>query len=65
MVTGLVVSVNPAAHTISLVDPAGGEIRTIAVKDPQDQQLLGMIKVGDTITAYVSEALVAAVEPTR
>ena len=59
MVTGLVVSVNPAAHTISLVDPAG------AVKDPQYQQLLGMIKVGDTITAYVSEALVAAVEPTR
>jgi hypothetical protein len=65
VVTGLVVGVNPAAHTISLVDPAGGEIRTIAVKDPQYQQLLGTIKVGDTITAYVTEALVAAVEPTR
>jgi hypothetical protein len=65
VVTGLVVGVNPAAHTLSLVDPAGGEIRTIAVRDPEYQQLLGTIKVGDTITAYVSEALVAAVEPTR
>jgi hypothetical protein len=65
VVTGLVVGVNPAAHTLSLVDPAGGEISTIAVRDPEYQQLLGTIKVGDTITAYVSEALVAAVEPTR
>jgi hypothetical protein len=55
VVTGLVVGVNPAAHTLSLVDPTGGEIRTIAVKDPQYQQLLGTIKVGDTITAYITE----------
>jgi hypothetical protein len=65
VVTGLVVGVNPAAHTLSLVDPAGGEIRTIAVKDPQYQQMMSSIKVGDTITAYITEALVAAVEPTR
>ena len=65
MVTGLVVGVNPMAHTISLVDPAGGEIRTIAVKDPQYQQMMSSIKVGDTITAYITEAVVAAVEPAR
>lgn len=64
-VTGLVVGVNQAAHTLQLVDPAGGEIRTIAVKDPQNQQMMGSIKVGDTITAYITEALVAAVEPAR
>jgi hypothetical protein len=63
VVTGLVVGVNAASHTISLVDPAGGEIRTIAVTDPQAQQMMKMITVGDTITAYITEAVVAAVEP--
>lgn len=62
-VTGLVVGVNQAAHTLSLVDPAGGEVRTIVVKDPQNQQMMSSIKVGDTITAYITEAVVAAVEP--
>ena len=35
IVTGLVVGVNPVAHTISLVNPppAGGEIRTFTVKN--------------------------------
>jgi hypothetical protein len=63
IVAGLVVGVNAASHTISLVDPAGGEIRTIAVTDPQAQQMMKMIRVGDTITAYITEAVVAAVEP--
>ena len=67
IVTGLVVGVNPVAHTISLVNPppAGGEIRTLTVKNPQYQQMLPQIKVGDTITAVISEALVVAVEPAK
>lgn len=65
VVTGLVVGVNPTAHTLSLVNPEGGEIRTIAVKDPQYQQMMSSIKVGDTITAYITEAVVAAVEPAK
>ena len=65
VVTGLVVGVNPVTHTISLVNPEGGEIRTIAVKDPQYQQMMSSIKVGDTITAYITEAVVAAVEPAK
>ena len=67
IVTGLVVGVNPVAHTISLVNPppAGGEIRTLTVKNPEYQKMLPQIKVGDTITAVISEALVVAVEPAR
>ena len=64
-VTGLVVGINPTAHTISLVNPTGGEVRTLNVKDSQYQQMMGSIKVGDTITAVISEALVAAVEPAK
>jgi hypothetical protein len=67
IVTGLVVGVNPVAHTISLVNPppAGGEVRTLTVKNPEYQKMLPQIKVGDTITAVISEALVAAVEPAK
>ena len=65
IVTGLVVGVNPVAHTISLVNPGGGEVRTLTVKDPEYQQMMSMIKVGDTITAVISEALIAAVEPAK
>ena len=55
IVTGLVVGVNPVAHTISLVNPppAGGEIRTLTVKNPQYQQMLPQIKMGDTITTVI------------
>ena len=67
IVTGLVVGVNPVAHTISLVNPppAGGEIRTLTVKNPEYQQMLPQIKVGDTITAVISEALGVVVEPAK
>jgi Cu/Ag efflux protein CusF len=65
VVTGLVVGVNPTAHTLSLVDPAGGEVHTIKVKDPQYQQMMDKIKVGDTITAVISEAVVGVVEPAK
>jgi hypothetical protein len=65
VVTGLVVGINMGAHTISLVNPKGGEVHTIAVKDPDNQQMLSSIKVGDTITAVISEAVAVVVEPAQ
>lgn len=65
VVTGLVTGVDPAANTISLVDPSGGMVRTLAVKNPENQKALPSIKVGDTITAVITEAFIAAVEPAR
>ena len=63
--TGLVVGVNPTARTISVVNPDGGEVRTLTVKNPDYQKMLPSVKVGDTITAVVSEAVVLAVEPAK
>ncbi|MBL8659723.1 MAG: hypothetical protein JNM75_08210 [Rhodospirillales bacterium] len=63
IVTGLVTGVDPAANTISLVDPSGGMVRTLAVKNPDYRKELPSIKVGDTITAVITEAVIAAVEP--
>ena len=63
VVTSLVVGVDQVAHTLSLVDPVGGAIRTVNVVTPQGQQSLKLVKVGDTITAIFSEALLIAAEP--
>jgi hypothetical protein len=63
VVTGLVVGVDPAAHRIELVNPSGGAVRSIAVVTPEGQQNLKLVKVGDTITAVISEALAVALDP--
>lgn len=63
VVTSLVVGVDQALHTISLVDPVGGVVRTMNVVTPQGQQSMKMVKVGDTITAIINEGVLAAVEP--
>lgn len=63
VITGLVTAVDPAANTISLVDPSGGMVRTLTVKNPEYQKMLPSISVGDTITAALSQALVASVTP--
>jgi hypothetical protein len=63
VVSGLVVGVDPTSHTISLVDPSGGQIRSVNVVTPEGQQNLKLIKIGDTITAVITEAVLVGVEP--
>jgi Cu/Ag efflux protein CusF len=63
VVTGLVVSVDPTLHTISLVDPSGGAIRSVNVVSPEGQQSMKLVKIGDTITAVITEAVLVGVEP--
>jgi Cu/Ag efflux protein CusF len=62
-VTGLVVAVDTSTHTVSLVDPSGGAVRTIDVVTPAGQRALKMVKVGDNITAIITDAVLVAVEP--
>jgi Cu/Ag efflux protein CusF len=63
VVTGLVVGVDPKLHTVSLVDPSGGKIRSVNVVTPAGQKSMKLIKIGDTITAVITEAVLIAVEP--
>jgi|APTNR8051073442_1049403.scaffolds.fasta_scaffold05247_3 Cu/Ag efflux protein CusF len=65
VVTGLVVAVNPGANTISLVNPEGGEVIKVSVKDPEYLRMLPSVKVGDTVTAVISEGIVVAVAPAK
>ena len=65
VITGLVVGVDPVGHTISVVDPKGGAVRTFDVVDPERQRQLARVNVGDTITAVYTEAVAVAIEPAR
>jgi hypothetical protein len=63
VVTGTVVGVDLDAHTLQLVNPKGGRVITLAVTDPQRQQQLGQVKVGDSLTVIYTAAVAVAVEP--
>ena len=62
-VSGTVVGIDMASHSVDLVNPTGGGIYTFAVTDPKHIALLPHLKIGDTITAVVSEALAVKIEP--
>jgi len=58
--TAVVMGVNPAENTVQLVDPAGGEIRTLHVRDPEMQQMLPRLRVGAIITMIATEVFAVA-----
>jgi hypothetical protein len=58
-----VTAVNPSAGTISLVNPAGGEIRTYNVTTPEGRAQLPRVKPGDSLTAINSSVAVVAITP--
>jgi hypothetical protein len=62
-ITGLVAGVDLAAHTISLVDQRGGAVHTFNVLNPQRQEDLKKVKVGDKLTVIFTEAIAVSVEP--
>jgi hypothetical protein len=64
-ISGTVVGIDMAAHRLDLVNPSGGAIFTVDVTDPSRIAMLGSIKVGDTITAVISQAVAVSVEPAR
>jgi hypothetical protein len=65
VVTSTVVGVDVAGHTLQLIDPDGGQIRTVDVATPEGQQAMKMVKVGDTLTGIASEAVAIDVEPAK
>ena len=64
-ISGTIVSIDMASHSLDLVNPSGGSVFTVAVTDPARIQAMNSLKVGDTITAVISEALAVSIEPSR
>jgi hypothetical protein len=58
-----VTAVNPTAGTISLVNPAGGEIRTYNVTTAEGRGQLPRVKPGDSVTAINSSVAVVSITP--
>jgi hypothetical protein len=56
-----VVSADPAARTISIVDTQGGPVHTLSVSDEVAQAQLPLVKPGYKLTIYDLETVVAAI----
>lgn len=62
-ISATVVGIDLAAHSLDVIDPSGGAVRTIVVTDPRRIAVLPTLKVGDTVTATVSQALAVSITP--
>ncbi|MDP1748214.1 MAG: hypothetical protein Q8L22_02055 [Reyranella sp.] len=60
-----VVGVDTAGGAISLVNPAGGEVRTFNVTTPEGRAQLPRVKTGDYLTAIDSLILVVSITPKK
>ncbi len=60
-----VTAVNPAANTISLVNPAGGEVKTFNVDTAAGRAQLPRVKPGDSLTVINSSVAVIGISPTK
>jgi hypothetical protein len=58
-----VVSADPAANTITLVNPGGGEVRTYNVTTEIGRQQLPRVKRGDSLTEINGQLVVASITP--
>jgi hypothetical protein len=58
-----VVSVDPAANTIALVNPQSGPVRTYKVESQAGREQLPRVKVGDSLTAINDQILVVSITP--
>jgi hypothetical protein len=65
IVTGTVVGIDMSAHQLQLVNPTGGRIITIDVKDPQRQKDMAMLNVGERLTIVTTQALAIAIDPVK
>ena len=62
-VSGTVVGIDRAAHSIDVVSPSGGGVYTLDVTDPARIAALPLLKIGDTVTAVVSQAIAISITP--
>jgi len=62
-VQGTVVGIDLADNTVDVVNPSGGGVYTLHVTDPARIPMLTSLKVGDTITAVVSQVVAVSIDP--
>ncbi len=65
VVTWWVTAVDPAANTISLVDPAGGQVRTFPVDSGAARANLSRVKPGDRLTLIQTDIAAVSLTPKK
>lgn len=60
-----VTGVNASAGTISVVNPAGGEVQTYSAATAEGRAQLPRVKTGDKLTAIDTSVLVVAITPKK
>jgi hypothetical protein len=63
--SGTVVGIHPASNALDIVNPGGGGVYTVHVTDPARIALLSQVKVGDTVTAVISDAMAVSIEKAK
>jgi hypothetical protein len=63
--SGTVVAKHMASNSLDIVNPGGGGVYTVHVTDPARIAMLAQVKVGDTITAVVSDAVAVSIEKAK
>ncbi|HEY2750740.1 hypothetical protein [Phenylobacterium sp.] len=63
IVTGAVIGIDTAHNTLRLVSPQGGLVHTLEVESEEGRRELAQLKVGDKITAYITESMLVALHP--
>lgn len=62
-ISGVVVGLDLSAHSVDLTATSGGPVYTVEVTDPARIAALSQLKIGDTITAVISEMLAVEITP--
>ncbi|CAN7386918.1 hypothetical protein LJR219_002357 [Phenylobacterium sp. LjRoot219] len=62
VVTGAVLAIDTQANTLKVVSPQGGQVHTFVVASPEGRRVMGQLKPGDKITAYITESLLISTE---
>lgn len=61
--TGAILGIDKTANTLKVVSPKGGQVHTIDVTTPAGRAALSKLKVGDKVTAYITEAMLLSAGP--
>jgi hypothetical protein len=62
-VSATVVGIDLATNSIDVVNPSGGAVLTVIVTDPARIAMLPHLRIGDTITAVVTQSLAVSITP--
>ena len=63
VVTGAIVGIDAPNNMVKVVSPQGGEVYSIDVRTAAGRAALPKLKVGDKVTAYITEGMLLAATP--